>query len=239
MGQTALWDPRGRVAGTSNYLSQGIRVGAGSPHPRHSGLPAGRSGSGRRSGSESRPRARGLVTIMRQTVTRRPARAGRPAAIRGLSGSEPSPRGIVRRAAKWPVMSTVPLRKPRAARARREICETGDPPGLVAGLGTATVAGDDPAEKAESIGEALVIEAQASLLQEAVRKARLRGEASNAAAEATLRSRRRIGKMLQVLPKNPGGWRQRKSCGYALQPQDLPPTLEEHGLQTLPTVTKN
>ena len=128
-------------------------------------------------------------------------------------------------------MSTVPLRKPRAARARREICETGDPPGLVAGLGTATVAGDDPAEKAESIGEALVIEAQASLLQEAVRKARLRGEASNAAAEATLRSRRRIGKMLQVLPKNPGGWRQRKSCGYALQPQDLPPTLEEHGLQ--------
>lgn len=128
-------------------------------------------------------------------------------------------------------MSTVPLRKPRAARARREICETGDPPGLVAGLGTATVAGDDPAEKAESIGEALVIEAQASLLQEAVRKARLRGEASNAAAEATLRSRRRIGKMLQVLPKNHGGWRQRKSCGYALQPQDLPPTLEEHGLQ--------
>jgi len=55
-------------------------------------------------------------------------------------------------------------------------------------------------------------------------------EAQNQVAEIKLRAERKAGLLLQDMPKNEGGWREKQSCGDIVSPQDTPQKLEDIGI---------
>jgi phage N-6-adenine-methyltransferase len=85
--------------------------------------------------------------------------------------------------------------------------------------------------EAKTIQETKKILDVASAAEILAKRQQLGEEAISYATSIKVEALKQLGMMLKETPKNEGGWRQKKaSCSTELEPQELPPTLADMGL---------